>query len=105
MPETARSAGSRVHRRRPGRLRKNLVRQTTDCDEFRAADPTRQQPPPNYLAHRGTQGVIDMADDRDPYRSHGRRTAEEARRQHQERMKAYHGWVHGAAATPLLMSR
>ena len=46
-----------------------------------------------------------MADDRGPYQSHGRRSAEDIRRQYQERMKAYHGWVHGAAATPLLMSR
>jgi len=59
------------------------------------------------LAHwRCAQGVIDMADDNGPFRSDGRHDREHIRRQYQERLKAYHGWVHGgASAGPWLANR
>jgi hypothetical protein len=52
------------------------------------------------------RGVIDMADDSGPFRSYGRHDREHIRRQYQERLKAYHGWVHGgASAGPWLANR
>jgi len=47
-----------------------------------------------------------MADDNGPFRSYGRHDREHIRRQYQERLKAYHGWVHGSAsAGPWLANR
>jgi hypothetical protein len=81
---------------------KNLVRQTRDCGEFQRGNSLRR----NTWRMAARRESSNMADDSRPFRSYGRHDREHIRRQYQERLKAYHGWVHGSAsAGPWLANR